>query len=225
MIVDRRADEIGLESHPGMRRAGVGGLVAPVVIALVAAALVLAVVVASSPSVWRLLGAGRGLVPEEYFAVWGYVIVLATTIGQAVGWAAGSAILYAALTSAGLRSADLAARIAMSVVYVGLGALPLLVYHAVFGGPLLGLPREGLAEWLLANHADAHALLVRFHPAVDLAVIPLGILFLGVLWLTGERARAGAAVRTVLALAVAGTSLAVALSLAIHATIAHVRLG
>ncbi|MGH7388877.1 MAG: hypothetical protein ACREM3_05395 [Candidatus Rokuibacteriota bacterium] len=211
-----------LDSDPGDRPAGLGALVVPAVVGVLAAAAVLAVIVASTPSVWQLLGAGRGLVPERYYPVVGYVIVLATTVGQAVGWAGASAVLYHVLTAAGVPRGSRSARIAMSVVYVAIAGLPLLVYHALFGGPLLGLPRAGLNAWLLANHPDAHGLLVSLHPVVDLSVIPLGAVFLGVLWLGSDQARAGVVVRTILALAVVGTALVVALSLVIHATIVHI---
>jgi hypothetical protein len=225
MVVDRASTGMALESEPGGQPFGVRGLMMPAVIALVVAAVVLAVVVGLTPSVWLILGAGNGLIPETYYPVWGFVLVLATTLGQVGGWAGGSAVLYYVLTLVGFARGSLTAKVAMSVTYVGLGAGPLLAYHVLFGGPLLGLPRTGLSEWLLANHPDAHGLLVAYHPVVDLAVIPLGVLFLGVLWISSDRARSGVAVRTILALALVGTSLAVALSLAMHAAIVHVRLG
>jgi hypothetical protein len=149
------------------------------------------------------------------------VLIMLTTIGQAVGWAAGAAIIYHVLLLAGFPRGDGVGKVAMTVTFLGLSIGPLLAYHLLFGAPLLGLPRTGLAEWLLENHPDAHALLVTYHPAVDLAVVPLGAVFLGVLWLTRAR---GLGVRALLAIALLGTSLAIALSLAIHATIVHVRL-
>jgi hypothetical protein len=115
-------------------------------------------------------------------------------------------------------------RFAMTVVYVGLLVLPLLVYHALFGGWLLGIPRAGLPDWLATHHPDARWLLITAHPIVDLSLVPLAVVFLAALWGGGGRIRQSAVLQTVAALALLGTSLAVALSLAIHSTLVHVRL-
>lgn len=196
----------------------------PVVIAAAIVTILLLIVVAASKSAWFLLGAGRGLVPEEYYQVSGFVLVLATTFGQAVGWAGGSAILFYVMTRAGFGATWTSARIAMSLVYLGLGALPLLVYHILYGQWLLGIPRTGLDEWLTANYPDAHWLLITAHPIVDLSLIPLALVFLGLLWGLSDRAQRNLVTQTVLALALLGTSLAVALSLGIHSTLVHIRL-
>lgn len=198
-------------------------LVVPVALAAAAVTVVLAAIVVESQSAWTLLGAGRGLVPEDYYPLWGFVLTLATTFGQAVGWAAGSGMAYYVLTRLGMRP-PLSWKLAMSLVYVGLGGLPLAVYDGLFGGPLLGLPREGLEQMLQAQYPDAHWLLISLHPLVDGSVAPLAIAFLGLLWFTGERPRESRVVQTLIALALLGTSLAVALSLAIHSTLAHIRL-
>lgn len=196
----------------------------PAMIGAAAVTIALLLVVTASRSAWLLLGAGRGLVPEEYYHVSAFVLMLATTFGQAVGWAGGSAALFYLMTLARLGTAWTRARIAMSLVYLALGALPLLVYHLLFGQWLLGLPRLGLEEWLTASHPDAHWLLIRAHPIVDLSLIPLAVVFLGVLWGSGERVQRSLILQTVLALALLGTSLAVALSLGIHSTLVHIRL-
>jgi hypothetical protein len=195
-----------------------------VLIAAVAVIVVLAIIVAASRSAWFLLGAGRGFVPEEYYHVSGFVLVLATTVGQAVGWAGGSGILYYVMTRVGFGATWTTLRIAMSLVYLGLGGLPLLVYHILYGQWLLGIPRVGLEEWLTANSPDAYWLLITAHPVVDLSLIPLTVVFLGLLWGTGDRVQRNLVLQTVLALALLGTSLAVALSLGIHSTLVHIRL-
>ncbi len=197
----------------------------PVGIAVLAVVLLLAVIVSASRAAWMLLGAGRGLVPEAYYPVSGFVLVLATTSGQAAGWAGGSALLYHVMTLVGFRTGWPTARLAMSVVYVGLAGLPVSVYHLLYGQWLLGLPRVGLEEWLLRQHPDAYWLLITAHPAVDLSLIPLAVVFLGLLWRSGDRLRHSLALQTVLWLVLLGTSLAVALSLGIHSTLVHVRLG
>jgi hypothetical protein len=199
-------------------------LLVPVVIAAAAVTILLLVVVASSKSAWFILGAGRGLVPEGYYHVSGFFLVLATTAGQAVGWAAGSGILFYVMTLVGFRATWQSARIAMSLVYLGLGALPLSVYHILYGQWLLGIPRTGLDEWLTQNYPDARWLLISAHPIVDLSLIPLAVVFLGLLWGFGERVQRNLGLQTLLALALLGTSLAVALSLAIHSTLVHIRL-
>lgn len=204
--------------------AGARPLWLPVVIALAVVTALLALVVGASPSAWRLLGAGRGFVPEDLYVASGFVLTLATTLGQAVGWAVGSALLFHVLTLAGARAAWPAARLAMTVVYVGLAALPMGLFHLVAGGWLLGMPRVGLTEWLREHHADAYWLLITAHPVVDFSLIPLGVLFLWALWRPGERVRHSFGLQTVGWLTLLGTSLAVALSLAIHSTLVHIRL-
>jgi len=196
----------------------------PVLIAVAAVGVVLAVIVATSRSAWLLLGAGRGFVPEEYYPVSGYVLVLATTLGQAIGWAGGSGIAFYIMTRVGFPSNWPTWRLAMSIVYLGLVVFPLLIYHLLYGGWLLGLPRLGLEEWLAANHPDARWLLISAHRGVDLSLIPLAVVFLSLLWKTGGRVQQSLFIQTVLALALLGTSLAVALSLAIHSTLVHIRL-
>jgi hypothetical protein len=196
----------------------------PATVALLATALVLLAVVGASRSAWRLLGAGRGLVSEAYYPVSGFALVLATTLGQVVGWAAGSALLAYAMTRAGLSLNWPRLRLAMSLVYLGLAVLPLGLYHVLAGGWLLGLPRTGLAEWLAAHHPDAHWLVITAHPAVDLSLLPLAAVFLAALWGAAGDVRSSVAAQTVVALALFGTSLAVALSLAIHSILVHVRL-
>lgn len=202
----------------------VAGLVGAAAVSLAAAAILLAIIVAASPSAWHLLGAGRGLVDPERYPLFGYGLVLGTTIGQVVGWAGGSGLLWYLLTLAGRPPAWVTLRLAMTVVYLTLGAVPVLVYHVFFGGWLLGLPRAGLPEWLLEHHPDAHWLLVTAHPFIDLAPVPLGAAFLLLVWPFGTAVRTMALAQTGLALTAFLTSLAVALSLAIHSTLVHIRL-
>jgi uncharacterized membrane protein YqjE len=66
--------------------------------------------------------------------------------------------------------------------------------------------------------------LISAHPVVDLSLIPLAVLFFWVMWKAGDRVQQSTALQTVLALALLGTSLAIALSLAIHSTLVHIRL-
>jgi hypothetical protein len=196
----------------------------PVLTAAAAVTLVLLLVVLASPSAWKLLGAGRGFVPEALYPVSGFLLVLGTTFGQAVGWAAGTAVLVYVLTLFGSAPTWPRIRLAMTVVYVGLLVVPLLAYHVLFGRWLLGLPRTGLADWLTMHHPDARWLLITAHPVVDLSLVPLAVIFLAVLWGTGDRVRQSSGLQLAAALALFGTSLAVALSLAIHSTLVHVRL-
>ncbi len=203
-------------------RRGVAGVVllAAILIGLLAFAIVM-----RTASAWQLLGAGRGLVPEEYYPYSGFVVIFAMTLGHFGGWAAGSALLVHAwsllrrrpMTSAGLRSA-------MIVAYLGLAIVPLALYHLFFGPPLLGLPREGLEAWLAETYPDAHLLLYTTHPVVDLSVIPLGGAVTGILWWASDERLAGRGLQLLLALLVMATSLAVALSLGIHSVLAHIRL-
>lgn len=196
----------------------------PVLVAAAVVTLVLAIVVGASKSAWFLLGAGRGFVPEEYYHLMAFLLLLGTTFGQAVGWAGGSVIGYYAMRLVGFGSGWITARIAMSLVYVGLAGLPVSVYEVFYGKGLLGLPRLGLDEWLAQNYPEARWLLITGHPFVDWSLLPLGVVFLGILWGFGERVRRDRVVQTVLALAVLGTSLAVALSLGIHSTLVHIHL-
>ncbi len=196
----------------------------PVLTAAAAVAILLLLVVWASPSAWTLLGAGRGLVPEAYYPVSGFLLVLGTMLTQALGWAAGTALLVYALTLVGISPTWASIRLAMTVVYLGLLMLPLLAYHVLFGGWLLGIPRAGLGDWLSLHHPDARWLLITAHPVVDLSLVPLAVVFLAVLWGSGDRIRRSPGLQLVAALALLCTALAVALSLAIHSTLVHVRL-
>lgn len=222
--MNRAEGSIGVGAARGARSSGPAGLLGSVLIAAVVVAITLGVVVAKSKSAWFLLGAGHGFVPEEYYHVSAFVLVLATTVGQAAGWAGGSALLYHVMTLIGFGVNWTTARIAMSLVYLGLGGGPLFVYHVLYGQWLLGLPRAGLGEWIGANYPDARWLLVDAHDLVDLSPVPLGVIFLGILWGLGELAQRNRVVQTILALALLGTSLSVALSLGIHSTLVHIRL-
>ncbi len=195
----------------------------PVGIAAAVIAVAGVLVVIASRSAWFLLGAGRGFIPEEYYHVWGLVIMLGTTFGQATGWAGGSAIVYYVMTLVGFRAGWPTARLAMSLVYVGLATIPLSAYH-LYDRWLLGIPRLGLEEWITANVPDARWFLLTTHVVVDYSLIPLGVVFLGLLWGFGERVQRDAVVQTVAALALLGTSLAMALSLGIHSILIHIRM-
>lgn len=197
---------------------------APVLIAATTVTIALMTIVAASKPAWLLLGAGRGLVPEEYYHVWGFMLAFGTVFGQAVGWAGGSAVAFYFMTLVGFPSTWTTARLAMSIVYVGLAALPISVYHFLYGGWLLGMPRAGLNEWLSANYPNARWFLIAAHPIVDFSLLLLGVVFLGLLWWLGERVRRDPTLRTVLALALLATSLAATLSLVIHSTLVHIRI-
>lgn len=197
----------------------------PVVIAAASVTILLLIIVATSTSAWLLLGAGRGFVPEEFYHLWGFVLAFGTVFGQAVGWAGGSGIAFYVMTLVGFPANWTTARLAMSLVYLGLAALPLTAYHILYGGWLLGIPRVGLNEWLAANYPNAYWFLIYAHPVVDLSLIPLGLVFLGLLWWYGERVRRESLFQTALALSLLFTSLAVALSLVIHSTLVHIRIG
>jgi hypothetical protein len=197
----------------------------PVLIAAVIITVLLLIIVVASQPAWSLLGIGRGLVPEEFYPVSGFAIVLALTFAHAIAWAVGSGVLFYVMTVSGFRAAWVTLQIAMGVAYLVLGPLPLLLFHILYGGALLGLPRAGLGEWLAAEHPGASWFLMTAHPLIDFSVIPLGLLFLGLLWRYGERLQRELSCQTALALSLLGTSLAVALSIAIHSTLVHARIG
>jgi hypothetical protein len=197
----------------------------PVLIAAVAITVLLLLIVVASMPAWDLLGAGRGFVPEGLYFLSGFILVLGTAIGQVLGWASGTGIAIYLMTLAGFAPTWSTARLAMSGVYLGLAAIPFLFFHILYGGWLLGMPREGLEEWLAANHPGAYWLLIYAHPVIDFSLIPLAAVFLGILWMYGERVQREQRLQMVLALSLFGTSLAIALSLAIHSTLAHARVG
>lgn len=200
---------------------GASMVLGPTLVAIVVAAVVLGLLVAATRSAWLLLGAGAGVIPDEYLPLWGFVLVFGTTVGQAVGWAAGTGIVYYVMTLAGRPANVFTWKLAMTIVYAGLGILPLLAYHVLFGGPLLGLARQGLAARLATDYPDAYFLLFTLHPIIDLSLIPLAAITLGCLWLL--QPEHSSAPRYALALALIGTSLAVAVSLAVHSTLVHLR--
>lgn len=197
----------------------------PVLIAAATVTILLLIIVAASHSAWSLLGIGRGFVPEELYPISGFVIVFALTFGHAIAWAIGSVIGFYLMMFLRYGETWETARNAMAVVYLVLGPLPLLLYHILYGGWLLGMPRAGLSEWLAENHPSARWLLIYAHPVIDFSVIPLAVIFLGILWKYGDRLRRGTTLQTVLALTILGTSLAVALSLATHSMLVHAHIG
>ncbi|MGH7265578.1 MAG: hypothetical protein ACREMB_12105 [Candidatus Rokuibacteriota bacterium] len=215
---------LDVESSAALEGTKTPALWPPLVVALSLVILVAAAIVAASPSAWVLLGAGRGLVPAAYYPLSGYVLILATALGHAVAWAGASLLVYHVLTLVGFAAAWSTARVAMTLTYVGLAGLPLAAFHLLYGGWLLGLPRTGLEAWLLENHPDAHWILIAAHPVVDFSLAPLGVGFLALLWGFGDRLRRQAGLQTAWWLCLLGTSLAVALSLAIHSALVHVRL-
>lgn len=197
----------------------------PVAIAAAIVTVLLLVIVATSHRAWSLLGIGRGFVPEALYPVSGFVIVLALTFAHAVGWAIGSGLVFYVMTLFGSAANWRTGRIAMGIAYLALGPLPLLLFHILFGGALLGMPRAGLREWLSAEHPGASWLLITAHPIIDYSLIPIGLIFLGLLWKYGERLERERLFQTGLALTLLGTSLAVVLSIAIHSTLVHARIG
>jgi hypothetical protein len=197
----------------------------PVLIAVAAVAILLLIIVAASYPAWTILGVGRGLVPEELYPMSGFAMVLALTFGHAIVWAIGSLILFYVLMLLRYGETWETARNAMAVVYLALGPLPLLLYHILYGGWLLGMPRAGLSDWLAENHPAARWLLIYAHPVIDFSVIPLAVIFLGILWKYDDRVQREPKLQTALALTLLGTSLAVALSLAIHSILVHARIG
>jgi hypothetical protein len=209
-----------LEYRPWLER-----LWRPVAIAAAAVTILLVIIVVASKPAWDLLGAGRGFVPEELYLLSGFVLVLGTTFGQAIGWAIGTGIAIYVMKLLGFPRNWSTARLTMGVVYLGLAVFPLLFFHVFYGGWLLGMPRVGLSEWLAENHPSARWLLIYAHPIIDLSLIPLAAIFLGILWKYGDRLQREANLQTALALTLLGTSLAVALSLAIHSMLVHARIG
>jgi hypothetical protein len=197
----------------------------PVLIAAATVTILLLIIVAASHSAWSLLGIGRGFVPEELYPISGFAIVLALTFGHAIAWAVGSVIAFYLMMFLRYGETWETARNAMAVVYLVLGPLPLLLYHILYGGWLLGMPRGGLGEWLAENHPSARWFLIYAHPVIDLSLIPLAAIFMGILWKYGDRLRRETTLQTVLALTILGTSLAVALSLATHSMLVHARIG
>jgi hypothetical protein len=197
----------------------------PALIGAAAVTILLLVVVAASYSAWSLLGIGRGFVPEELYPLSGFAMVLALTFGHAIAWAIGSVIAFYLMMFFGYGEAWKTARNAMAVVYLVLGPLPLLLYHMLYGGWLLAMPRAGLGEWLAENHPSARWLLIYAHPVIDFSIIPLTAIFLGILWQYGDRLQRETNLQTALAVTIMGTSLAVALSLAIHSILVHARIG
>lgn len=197
----------------------------PVLIAAAAVAVLLLIIVAASHSAWSLLGIGRGFVPEELYPMSGFAMVLALTFGHAIVWAIGSIIVFYLMIFWGYGETWKTACNAMAVAYLVLGPLPLLLYHLLYSGWLLGMPRAGLSEWLAENHPSARWLLIYAHPVIDFSVVVLAAIFLGILWKYGDRVQREINLQTALALTLLGTSLAVALSLAIHSMLVHARIG
>ena len=197
----------------------------PLLIAAAIVTVLLLIIVAASHPAWSILGLGRGLVPESFYPVSGFFLVVGLTFGHAIAWAVASVAVFYLMVFFKYGNTWETARNAMAVAYFVLGPLPLLLYHILYGGWLLGMPRGGLGEWLGESHPGGRWLLIYAHPVIDFSVIPLAAIFLGILWKYGERLRRETILQTALALTILGTSLAVALSLAIHSMLVHARIG
>ena len=223
MIALERANELQAEWIEELRRQ-MRVWRQPVLVASVIVTLLLAAVVAATWSAWFLLAAGRGFIPEPLYPVWGFVITLGTVFGQAVGWAGGSLVAFYLMTLVGFPANWPTARMAMSIVYLGLAAVPLSAYHFLYGGWLENMPRVGFEKWLAANQPDAYRLLVYVHPVVDRLVLPLAIVFLAILWKYGDKLDRHPLYHQLLAFSLLGTSFAVALSLAMHSILVHIRM-
>ncbi len=208
--------------EPGWMRRCLG----PFLIAVAVVSAVAILIVLTSRPAWQLLGIGRGLVTPQYYPYTGLLIVLGTTLGQFMGWAAGSALLvyvWYRFTRTSVRFH--VAQIAMTLVYAGLAVLPMWFYHLLFGRPLAGLPQPGLPAWLRQNAPDAYGLLIVGHPIVDWFTLPLAIAVLAMLWGYGQRLMRQKGLQTLWLFLILATSLVVTLSMAIHSTLVHVRIG
>jgi hypothetical protein len=200
--------------------------VGPLVIAAMVVIALAILIVFSSRSAWDLLGIGRGLVTPNYYHYTALLIVLGTAFGQFAGWAVGSVLLtyvWHLLTGRAINLHIVQA--AMSIVYCGLAVVPLFFYHILYGQPLAGMPRPGIAAWLHQHYPDASWLLISGHHVIDLLMIPLLIAVLALIWGSGERLVRHRGVQTLVLLLILTTSFVVAMSLAIHSTLAHLRLG
>jgi hypothetical protein len=114
----------------------------------------------------------------------------------------------------------------MGIVYLGLAVLPFFFFHIFYGGWLLGMPRAGLSDWLAESYPSARWFVIYAHPVIDLSLIPLAAVFLGILWKYEEqRIKRDPVLQRALALSLFGTALVIALSLAIHSTLVHARIG
>ena len=200
--------------------------IGPLLIAVVAVIVLAGVVVFATKSAWQLLGVGRGFVPPRFYHYSGLFVVLGTTFGQFIGWAGGSALLaYLWRTLIRQPITLRVVQVSTSIVYLGMAVLPIFVYHLLFGQPLAGIPRPGLVDWLREYYPDAYTLLLPGHRLIDFLIVPLMVAVLALIWGSGERLIRHRGMQTLVLFLILVTSLAVAMSLAIHSTLAHIRLG
>ena len=198
----------------------------PLLIAALVVVVIALLVIFSSPSAWHLFGIGRGLVTPELYPYTALLIILATTFGQFIGWVAGSALLvYVWHRLLATAVTFRIVQVAMTLVYAGLAVLPTFFYHFIFGRPLAGLPQSGVSAWLRQHAPGAYGFLIVGHPVVDWFIIPLAIAVLAILWVCGERTMRQRGLQTVWLCLILATSFVVALSLAIHSTLLHIRMG
>lgn len=216
----------GTEAQPGLGKGWILRGIMSLLISSVIISIVALGIMFRFRSAWDLLGVGRGLVPPEYYPYSALVVILGTTFGQFVGWAAGSALLaYVWYRVRGRVFSFKALQVAMTLVYCGLAFGPISLYHSLFGQPLAGIPRPALSTWLAQHYPNAYDLLITGHPWVDWSVLPIAIVVLVLLWKSKERVMHRWAVQTLLFFLIMLTSFVVALSLAIHSTLVHIRMG
>ena len=213
------SQDTGLEA--GWLRRGVG----PMLIAAVVVIALAVLVVFTSKSAWHLLGIGRGLVAPAAYHYTGLLIMLGLTFSLFVGWAVGSALLVYVWQVLGSATTLRVVQVSMSIVYFGLAIVPIFFYHLLFGQPLAGLPRPGLAVWVHQTYPEAYWLLFPGHRVTDWLTIPLLIAVLALILGGRERMMRHWGMQTLVLFLILLTFFAVALSLSIHSTLVHIHLG
>ncbi|MGQ4809280.1 hypothetical protein NKDENANG_02695 [Candidatus Entotheonellaceae bacterium PAL068K] len=200
--------------------------VGPVLLAAAGVVALAVLIVFTSKSAWVLLGAGRGVVGTASYPYTGLLVILGTTFGLFVGWAVGSALLVYGWQALGSATTLSVVQVCMSIVFCLLAMIPISFYHLLFGQSLAGLPRPGVATWVRQTYPDAYWLLFPGHWVTDLLMIPLLIAVLVLLWGGGEeRWFHHWGMQTLGLFLILLAFFAVALSLGIHATLAHIHLG
>ncbi|MFQ5882198.1 MAG: hypothetical protein ACE5I9_06970 [Candidatus Methylomirabilales bacterium] len=168
---------------------------------------------------WHLLGVGRPVVPEGLFPLTAMAVLLITTGGLAVAFGGATMSLLALWQVLGKGVSFAAVRVFAGVSYLFVTLLPTIFIY------LYGIPRRGLAEWLLSQNPDAYQVLFGMHGVVELSHFVLALLGIGLLWGVGDKLRTSRVAQAAFVVVLLLTFFSISLTLGFHSTLVRIHIG